>query len=173
MSSFIVRRMAFFNSPSAKSGWYHIMIPTTFRCSSFRDQVVCPLPAYPVSTHTPDFVAIFVHIRGILAVIPSLVWYPEYRPHRRAAALWSAAVWEAQAPAAAFRPQASALPARGQERRQVPRLALPAAFPYFSCLPLSQHPLSGQLRRALVLGRVVPPLCLAAATQRHTGPSKR
>ena len=24
-----------------------------------------------------------------------------------------------------------------------------------------------------ILGRVVPPLCLAAATQRHTGPSKR
>lgn len=52
------------------------MIPTTFRCSSFRDQVVCPLPAYPVSTHAPDFVAIFVHIRGILAVIRLLVWYP-------------------------------------------------------------------------------------------------
>ena len=98
---------------------------------------------------------------------------PEYRPHRRAAALWSAAVWEAQAPAAAFRPQASALPVRGQERRQAPRPALPAAFPYFSFLPLSQHPFLGQLRRALVLGRVVTPLCLAAATQRHTEPSKR
>ena len=55
---------------------------------------------------------------------------PEYRPHRRAAALWSAAAWEAQAPAAAFRPQASALPVRGQERRQAPHPALPAAFPY-------------------------------------------
>ena len=74
---------------------------------------------------------------------------------------------------AAFRPQASALPTRGQERHQAPRPALPAAFPYFSFLPLSQHPLSGQLRRALVLRRVVPPLCLAAATQQHTGPSKR
>ena len=56
---------------------------------------------------------------------------PEYRPHRRAAALWSAAVWEAQAPAAAFRPQASALPVRGQERRQAPCPALPVAFPFF------------------------------------------
>ena len=52
------------------------MIPTTFRCSSFRDQVVCPLPADPVSAHAPDFIAIFVHIRGILAVIRPLVWYP-------------------------------------------------------------------------------------------------
>ena len=172
MSSLIVRRMALFNSTSAKSGWYHIMIPTTFRCSSFRGQVVCPLPAYPVSTHAPDFVAIFVHTRGILAAIPPRMvpnQSPEYKPQ----ALWSAAVWKAQAPAAAFRPQASALPVRGQERRQAPRPALPAAFPYFSFLPLSQHPFSGQLRRALVLGRVVPPLCLAAATQRHTGPSKR
>ena len=76
ISSFIVRRMAFFNSTPAKSGWYHIMRPTTFRCSSFRDQVACPLPAYPVSTHAPDFVAVFVHIRGILAVIRPLVWYP-------------------------------------------------------------------------------------------------
>lgn len=59
-----------------KSGWYHNMIPTTFRCSSFRDQVVCPLPADPVSAHAPDFIAIFVHIRGILAVIRPLVWYP-------------------------------------------------------------------------------------------------
>ena len=30
MSSFIVRRMAFFNSTSAKSGWYHIVIPTNY-----------------------------------------------------------------------------------------------------------------------------------------------
>ena len=59
-----------------KSGWYHNMIPTTFRCSSFRNQVVCPLPADPVSAHAPDFIAIFVHIRSILAVIRPLVWYP-------------------------------------------------------------------------------------------------
>ena len=52
------------------------MIPTTFRCSSFRNQVVCPLPADPVSAHAPDFIAIFVHIRGILAVIRPLAWYP-------------------------------------------------------------------------------------------------
>ena len=70
------RTIDFFNSTSAKSGWYHNMIPTTFRCSSFRDQVVCPLPADPVSAHAPDFIAIFVHIRGILAVIRPLVWHP-------------------------------------------------------------------------------------------------
>ena len=52
------------------------MIPTTFRYSSFRNQAVCPLPADPVSAHAPDFVAIFVHIRSILAVIRPLVWHP-------------------------------------------------------------------------------------------------
>ena len=59
-----------------KSGWYQNMIPTTFRCSSFRDQVVCPLPADPVSAHDSNFVAVFVNVRGILAVIRPLVWYP-------------------------------------------------------------------------------------------------
>ena len=113
------------------------------------------------------------HTRGDSAPRMAPSQSPEYKPHRQAAFLWSAAVREAQSPTAAFRPQMSALPVRGLGRHQVPQPAPPAAFPYFSFLPLSQHLLSGQLRCKLVLGRVVPPLCLATATRRHTGRDRR
>lgn len=177
MSSFIVRRMAFFNSARQKSGWYHNMIPTTFRCSSFRNQVVCPLPAYPVSTHAPDFVAIFVHIRGILAVIRPLVWYPAKarnidliaglqlygrlrRGRRRApgCGVSTAGVGSAGA-GTGTAPSSSSGSARGVSVFFFSAVVTTSAF--------------GAAAACVGIGAVVPLLCLAAATQRRTGPSKR